>query len=126
MLLVGLFAGLALVLTTIGLYGSVSYWVSQQTREIGIQMALGAHRGDVLLQVMRRGLKLTVLGMAIGLVGAFALTHFLAHLLFGITPRDPVTFVGVVSLLLAVALLACWLPARRAAKIDPMEALRYE
>jgi predicted permease len=126
MLLVGLFAVLALVLTTVGLYGSVSYWVSQQTREIGIQMALGALRSDVLLQVMRRGLKLTVLGVAIGLVGALALTRFLSHFLFGITPRDPITFVGVVSLLLAVALLACWLPARRAAKIDPMEALRYE
>lgn len=126
MLLVGLFATLALVLTTIGLYGSVSFWVSQRTREIGIQMALGANRGDVILQVIRQGLKLVLLGVVIGLVGAFTLTRFLAHLLFGITPGDPGTFVGVVSLLLAVALLACYIPAYRAAKIDPMEALRYE
>ena len=126
MLLVSLFATLALVLTTIGLYGSVSFWVSQRTREIGIQMALGANRGDVILQVIRQGLKLVLLGVVIGLVGAFTLTRFLAHLLFGITPGDPGTFVGVVSLLLAVALLACYIPAYRAAKIDPMEALRYE
>jgi predicted permease len=125
-LLVGLFAALALVLTTIGLYGSVSFWVSQRTREIGIQMALGANRVDVIRQVIMQGLKLAMLGVAIGLVGAFALTRFLAHLLFGISHRDPITFVGVVSLLLAVTLLACYIPARRAAKIDPMEALRYE
>jgi len=126
MLLLGLFAALALVLTTIGLYGTASYWVSQRTREIGIRMALGAQRDDVLLQVMRQGLKLTILGVAIGLIGAFALARVLAHLLFGVTPRDPITFAGVALLLVAVALLACFIPARRAAKVDPMEALRYE
>jgi ABC-type antimicrobial peptide transport system permease subunit len=124
--LLSLFAGAALLLAAIGLYGVMAYSVSQRTREIGIRMALGAQRGDVLLQVMRQGLKLAVLGVAIGLVGAFALTHVLAHLLFGVTPRDPFTFAGVALLLVSVAMIACWLPARRAMRINPMEALRCE
>jgi predicted permease len=124
--LLGLFAGVAMLLAAIGLYGVMAYSVSQRTREIGIRMALGAQRGDVLLQVMRQGLNLTILGVAVGLVGAFVLTRVLAHLLFGVTPRDPFTFAGVALLLVAVALIACWLPARRAMRINPMEALRCE
>ncbi|MBI5383192.1 MAG: ABC transporter permease [Verrucomicrobia bacterium] len=126
LVLLGLFAGAAMLLAAIGLYGTMAYAVSQRTREIGIRMALGAQRGEVLLQVMRQGLKLTFLGVALGLVGAFALTRVLAHLLFEVTPQDPFTFVGVAVLLVAVALIACWLPARRAMKINPMEALRSE
>jgi predicted permease len=124
--LLGLLAALALLLSTIGLSGSVSYWVSQRTREIGIRIALGAQRNNVLLQVMRQGLKLTILGVALGLVGAFALTRVLAHFLFGVTPRDPATIIGVALLLMVVALFACWLPARRATQVDPIAALRYE
>ncbi len=124
--LISLFALVALLLAAIGLYGVMTYSVSQRTQEIGIRMALGAQSGNVLIKIMRQGLKLTFLGVAIGLLGAFALTRILSHLLFGITPRDPITFVGVVLLLMLVALLACYIPARRATRINPMEALRYE
>ena len=124
--LLGLFAGAALLLAAIGLYGVMAYSVSQRTREIGIRMALGAQRGGMLLRVLRQGLKLTVLGVIIGLLGSFALTRVLSHLLFEVTPRDPATFAGVALLLMAVALFACWLPARRAARVNPMTALRYE
>jgi putative ABC transport system permease protein len=120
------FAGSALLLAAIGLYGVMAYSVSQQTREIGIRMALGAQRSGVLLQLMKHGLKLIVLGLSGGLVGAFALTRVLAHLLFGVTPKDPFTFAGVAVLLVAVALIACWIPARCAMKINPIEALRRE
>jgi predicted permease len=126
LVLLGLFAAIAVVLAALGLYGIMAFSVSQRTREIGIRMALGAQRRDVLLQVMRQGLKLTILGLTVGLVGAFAFTRVLAHLLFEVTPGDPLTFAGVAVLLLAVALIACWLPARRATKVDAMTALRYE
>jgi len=124
--LLGIFAGVAVLLAVIGLYGVMAYSVSQRTREIGIRLALGAQGGDVLLQFLRQSLKLTVLGVALGLAGAFALTGVLAHLLFEVTPRDPITFAGVALLLMAVTLFAGWLPARRAAKVDPMVALRCE
>jgi len=124
--LLGLFAGAALLLAAIGLYGVMASAVLQRTREIGIRMALGAQRGDVLLQVMRQGLKLTVLGVVVGLSGSLALTRVLSHLLFEVAPRDPITFAGVAFLLMTVALFACWLPARRATKVDPMVALRCE
>jgi putative ABC transport system permease protein len=124
--LLGLFAAAAVVLAALGLYGVTAFSVSQRTREIGIRMALGAQRSNVLVQVMTQGLRLAVLGVVLGWVGCLALTRVLAHLLFGVTPRDPVTLGLVAMLLVVVALFACWLPARRAARVDPMEALRCE
>jgi putative ABC transport system permease protein len=126
MLLLGLFAALALVLTTIGLYGAVSYWVTQRTREIGIRMALGANRHNVLWLVIKQGMTLAVFGVAAGLVAAFGLTRLLSNMLFGIAPNDPATFVAVSLLLALIAVLACSIPARRAASIEPMQALRAE
>ncbi len=125
-ILLSLFAGTALLLAAIGLYGVMAYSVSQRTQEIGIRMALGAPRSEVLNLVIRQGIKLITKGVIVGLLGALALTRVLSHLLFGVTPTDPVTFAGVVILLMAVTLLACWLPARRVVRTDPMKALRYE
>jgi predicted permease len=122
----GLFAAVAVMLAAIGLYGVMAYSVQRRTREIGIRMALGAQRRDVLLHSLRQGLGLAALGVVVGLVGAAALTRVLAHLLFGVTSKDPATFACTAVLLLAVALLSCWLPARRAARVDPMVALRCE
>jgi predicted permease len=126
MILMGVFAALALLMASIGIYGVISYLTSQRTHEIGIRMALGAGKSDVLVMVVRQGLKVVLVGVAIGIAGALVLTRFLASLLFGVRPTDPLTFTAVSLILIAVALLACYIPARRASKIDPMVALRYE
>ena len=126
MQLLGSFAGMAFILAAIGIYGLVSYSVAQRTREIGIRMALGAKRNDVLRLVLSEGFKLTIIGLVLGLVGAFAATKVLRNLLFEVKPTDPFTFIAVSLSLLVVALLACYIPARRATKVDPLEALRYE
>jgi predicted permease len=120
------FAAVALLLAAIGLYGVIAYVVTQRTREFGIRFALGASRRDVLQLVLGHGIKLVALGLVLGLAGAFSLTHLLTKLLYEIKPTDPLTFSGVSAVLLVVALCASWLPARRAAKVDPMEALRHE
>jgi putative ABC transport system permease protein len=126
MFLLSLFAALALILATVGIYGVISYAVSQRTREIGVRMALGARPGDVLRLILGEGLKLVLAGAALGILFALIATRFIATMIYGVSATDPLIFLSVITLLVAVSLAACYVPARRAMRVDPMVALRYE
>jgi len=120
------FAGAGVLLAIVGLLGVMSYSVAQRTHEIGVRVAIGAEKADILRLVLKEGMGITVLGMGIGLVGTLAVSSILKSQLYGVSAKDPLTFLGVIFLLALVALAACYIPARRAARVDPMVALRYE
>ena len=126
LMLLSLFAGIAFVLAIVGIYGVMSYAVTQRTHEIGIRMAIGAQPRDVFKMILGQGMLLTFVGIGAGLLGAFGLTRLMATMLFGVKPTDPATFAGVALLLTLVALIACYIPGRRATKVDPVDSLRYE
>jgi putative ABC transport system permease protein len=125
-LLLTLFSSLSLILAALGIYGVISYAVAQRTNEIGIRMALGARGGDVVRLIGTSGVRLALAGTVLGAVGAFALTRFLSGMLFGVSSLDPLTFLAMAAALIAVTLFACYIPARRASRVDPLVALRYE
>ena len=126
MVMLGLFAVLALTLAAVGIYGIVAYSVTERTHEIGVRLALGAQRRDVVAMVVRHGMIMTVAGTGVGLAAAFAVVRVMSGLLYGVSAADPATFIAIPVLLLAVALAACYIPARRATRVDPMIALRAE
>jgi len=126
MILLAIFAALALILACIGIYGVIAYLVGQRTHEIGVRMALGAERHHVLSLILGQGLRMALAGVALGIVLAVSLTRLMSSQLYGVSARDPLTFAGVALVLIAVALIACWIPARRAMRVDPIVALRYE
>jgi putative ABC transport system permease protein len=126
MILLAVFSALALFLSCLGIYGVVSYSVTQQTREIGVRLALGAQQRDVMRLILGQGAKLSLIGVGIGVAAALLLTRLMATLLFGVSGTDPLTFGAVALILFSVAMLACYIPARRAMRVDPMVALRHE
>jgi len=126
MILLGIFAAFALLLSSVGIYGVISYLVGQRTQEIGIRVALGARRWDILRLVLGHSVKMAVLGVFIGLAASLVLTRVMVKMLYGVSATDPVTFLAVAVILMSVALAACYIPARRAMRVDPIVALRYE